>query len=507
MYQKKLKNKIWLVGFYVLIFIYFMVFFAKLHPIILSDTDDWCYAYDYREAIPLWKSWNPTRIFAETVMPVLSGICAYVIYPIMGDFFKSLTLGYAFVLATSITILIGVIYQYLYKKYNIKQYTSIIILFFFILCHFWIFRIAYSGNNYMFKTIDACTYFYYVIPNIINCIMVICITNNNYTQNYKKPKELSNNLDGEKEYIRKAFFIIFVYFCIFSNIWASIITASFIGGRLLWDLLCVIRKHQFNIVGYIREQSINLAILVVWIISQIFEINGGRSASISSSSQFFIEEIFNALKTEWNVIKGMNCKFVICILLILILGLYLIIKNNDLNKLIEILHFFLAFIITELYLVLSCAKSVTWYIRRPDVFYGLFFFIMMIVILCFITIINHFSRFKAFVPLILVIIFFDCNTSGKTFMESNVAQLESNIIYAINNDILQQMVNAQENGLETTNIYVPVFNSSDNWPYATYATNIISGNLYKLGVLDYNLKITAIIPSEEKNKQLHVIIK
>lgn len=41
----------------------------------------------------------------------------------------------------------------------------------------------------MFKTVDACTHFYYVIPNIINCIMVIFMINNNYIQNYEESGE------------------------------------------------------------------------------------------------------------------------------------------------------------------------------------------------------------------------------------------------------------------------------------------------------------------------------
>lgn len=99
------------------------------------------------------------------------------------------------------------------------------------------------------------------------------------------------------------------------------------------------------------------------------------------------------------------------------------------------------------------------------------------------------------------------NTSGKTFLESNPRQLDSGIVYSINNNILQQMLNAQKQGLDSVELYVPIFNSDTNWPYSIYASQIISGNLYKLGILNYNLQVTAIIPTEEKNKELHVIIK
>ena len=137
---------------------------------------------------------------------------------------------------------------------------------------------------------------------------------------------------------RNAFFIILVYFCIFSNIWSSIIIASFIASKLLLDLVYTIKRHEFNIVRYTRKQLLNLIILAVWFISQIFEMNGGRAALISSQS--FTGEIFNVLNTELNVVKGMNNKFVICMLVLLVCGLYFIIKNNERDKIIEIGQFF-----------------------------------------------------------------------------------------------------------------------------------------------------------------------
>lgn len=244
----------------------------------------------------------------------------------------------------------------------------------------------------MFKTIDACTYFYYVIPNIINCIIVICMINNNYMQIIEK-----------KEYERISFFAVWLYFGIFSNIWASIITASFVSSNLLFDMVHTIKKHKFNIVNFIKKQSLNFIILIVWLISQIFEINGGRATAISSQS--YAREIFYTLKTEWNVIKSMNHNFVIFILVLLVCGLYFIIKNKEYDKIIEIVKFSLSFIIIELYLILSCAKTGAWYISRADVFYGKFFFIMMIGILCFTTIINHLKILKSFIPIIIIIIF------------------------------------------------------------------------------------------------------
>lgn len=465
---------------------------------MVSDTDDWNYFFNHRKAIPLWKNWNPVRVLPEVLMPLISEISTYVIYPFQGDFFQSLTLGYAFALAASITILVIVVYKYFYNKYNTELHTMIYAAVFFILCHFWIFRTASSGNNYMFKTIDACTHFFYVIPNIMNCILVI------WMMKIVTIKKFFLNGSG---YSVKGFFIVFAYFCIFSNIWSSIITTSYIGAKLLLELICELKKHQFKFNVYIKNNLGEVLFLIVWLISQMYEINGGRSNSLQDSSNSYKEELFNVLKILLNTIKSMNTRFVICIFIFLIFGLFFIVKEKEWKRFKEIIILSLSFIITGSYLIFSCAKAVSWYISRSDVFYGLFFFGMMIGILCFITIIKYSSIFKILAPLVLIIIFSDCNTYGKTFLESNTRQLDSGIVAGINNDILQQMLDAQNKGLDAIDIYVPIFNSNDNWPYATYACSSISGGLYKLGILNYNIQVTTIIPTEEKNKELHIIMK
>lgn len=493
---KKIKNTTLILSFYALIFIYFIIFFTKLHPITISDTDDWTYLFINRKAIPLWKNWNPIRILPEVLMPLISEISTYILGG--GDFFKSLTLGYAFVLAALITILVIALCRYLYNEYNIELYVMICAMVFFILCHFWIFRTANSGNNYMFKTIDACTHFFYVIPNIMNCILVVWMM---------KIGTIKRLFLHEEWHGAKGFFVVFAYFCIFSNIWASIIAVSFIGAKLLLELVCELKKHKFRFSIYIKNNLGEVVFLIVWITSQIYEINGGRSNSLQASSNPYKEEFFNTLKILWNTIKGMNTRFIACIIILFILGLFFIVKEKERKKLKQIIILLLSFIITGLYLIFSCAKAVSWYISRADVFYGLFFFGMMIEILCFLAVIEHLSFLKILMPLLLIIIFSDCNTNGKTFLESNTRQLDPGIVAGINNDILQQMLDAQKERLDATNIYVPLFNSNDNWPYATYANSSISGSLYKLGVLNYNVQITKIIPTEEKNKELHIIIK
>ena len=112
--------------------------------------------------------------------------------------------------------------------------------------------------------------------------------------------------------------------------------------------------------------------------------------------------------------------------------------------------------------------------------------------------------------IILLLVFFiitvDCNTSGKTFLDSNVKQLEPELCKRIDEDLLNQLLEAEAAGLKETPLYVPLFEASskDNWPIATYAYNRIPMQPYKYGALKEKITVTEIIPTYDKNIELHV---
>ena len=63
------KDKIITAIFFISIFIILFVFYKVVCPIIPNDTDDWGIMSHFREPIPLWKDWNPSRVFPEIFLP------------------------------------------------------------------------------------------------------------------------------------------------------------------------------------------------------------------------------------------------------------------------------------------------------------------------------------------------------------------------------------------------------------------------------------------------------
>ena len=78
---KKNKKAVGLFFFGLAVFLIMLAYFTRLHALVLFDTDDWKYASYSRQAVPLWKNWNPTRVFPEIFMSLCYDFASAVFYP------------------------------------------------------------------------------------------------------------------------------------------------------------------------------------------------------------------------------------------------------------------------------------------------------------------------------------------------------------------------------------------------------------------------------------------
>jgi len=475
--------------FILLVFSFFFIFFFYLHPISISDTDDWIFLTYHRDAWPIWGGWNPIRVFAEVTIPAISSASAVLIYPVIGNIFTSLSLGYAVCIAAAVTCLAFALYRL--NKKNLSVFGAIAVTVFFLACHFWIFRTAYQDNDYMLRTADACTVFYYVIPNLLNAVLVLWM---------EMDSELVKWDSGDKRYAKKSLFVLLVYFCIFSNIWAGMIIAAYVGSRLLFSLRPLLQKQK-KLTDWLTENRILLILIAIWIVSQIFEMNGGRADMVEKEIS---KEIGLTITTLLRTARSMNRKFAAVIIALLLIGIAVQIMERKKEELKTTAFWGTCFFISCIYLILSCSKVGHGFAARPDVFYGLFFFGLMAVVVNAVYLSGKYQKTKVLILLLLLIILNDCSSGGRTFRESNMLNLSPRIINNINNDIVDQLMEAEDLGLSHTEIKVPVFDDEDNWPYAVYATDALGESMWKLHVIEQNVRVDSIIPSSEKDYLLSI---
>lgn len=87
------------------IFVLLVIFFSRIYPIVLYDKDDWIHIGQMRIPLPMWNGWNPSKVLPEVLMPMCGYIAAYFVYPLIGDYFYSITLTSAVILEILLFIL------------------------------------------------------------------------------------------------------------------------------------------------------------------------------------------------------------------------------------------------------------------------------------------------------------------------------------------------------------------------------------------------------------------
>lgn len=472
-------------------FAFFMVFFTRIHPMVIFDTDSWYYAYYHRHAWPVWHLWNPIRVFSEVFMPAVSQFSAYVIYPITGDYFFSLTIGYAFVVSAAVTLLTWMVMRHFQREGSGPfEYTALTLLF--LICHFLILRSKTTENKYMLLTDIACTYFYYVLPNLLNCTLVMWLMDDEKLLFFFSPKYLT----------RKSIFLLAAYFCIFSNVWGSIITAVYAGLTVLIAVISTSKKEKGWFGELIKKYAILIILLVLWALSQWFEINGGRANQIKSIHLW--ESIKSTLMVAKSVLISVSYPFRWMTLIVLAGGIGVTAWRKRWSEMKLALYGMIAALLIAIYLVLSCAMAGSQYIARPDTFYGLFFCIMLVILVSLRQLLRHLPRLKIIVPLCLVVLACECNTASVTYLNSNWLNMPAETCYQVNNDILQQLQNAIAAGKSNTVVYIPQFDFPDNLPLATYGDKRFPRHLYKMGLLKKAIKVTEVIPTKDKNKEFNI---
>ena len=491
------KDKWILFGYCTIIFLVLFTFFSQMHPLVIFNTDDWQYISQARKAFPIWKDWNPTRVLPEILMPLCAMIGVGVIMPITNDYVGSITLVFNIVICLAIVIYIYSFIRFFITKFQLSLMRALPISFLFLVFHFLIFRNADENNLYMFYSENATNYFYYTIPSILNIIMLF------YLELHPELLDVRNN----KQFGKKGIMLIGIYFCVFSNLFSAYILAIYAGVKMLFQLFGEVKEKRFVFGKYIINNLVYEIILMFWFVSHIFEVNGGRAKGARLLSIW--DSVGMVIRYLVELCGKMNCSFVLtCFVIVIAAFLTWIVhkKKNDCEKIN--LNFFLGVllcsILSGIYLILLCAGSVMLYITRPDAILGMIFFAFMFICGALVYVINSFKKIYVVMPLLITILFFQVNTSYRVFKDSYYKDLDASTCIAIDNDIIEQIIQADKAGLEEMNLYLPSFAENvDNWPLALYANDRFTKTLHKHGLISRRIEVTIVL-DEEKNREFHL---
>lgn len=484
---------VWYIGVFVFIF----VWFSQIHPLVIFDVDDWTYISGVRRAVPVWGGWNPSRVLPEILMPFCSRVAVYVLKPIIGDFITALTVMNAIVAGIFITGYVWSFSNLIKRAFSLSSGCTIFASALFLTFHFLVFRSQEVNNSYLFYCHDVTCYYNYLFPSLLNASLVMYLMHNDQFETFIASGSM----------VKKGAFILVVYLAIFSHLPASGILAVYAGCKVLTAL--VEQWKEFHFVKFVKRELLNLAILAAWLFSAVFELFGGNSKQMDQTS--FLQGLKETMDGIIQMFSEFNTSFVsISVIIIVLAAVVWIMSGSSRKQSIIDNHYFslmiscvICTIVMLIYLLVLYAKAGAWYIYRSECRFGVLFYGFLIVLISFGYVMSKYPKVVLAVPLVLCILVFEIDTVGKTFLEANPTSTDSAICADINNDLIEQIVNAQQLGQTEMELYVPISDSRDNWPLTHYMGDRISVTLYEYGVITQPMNIT-IVPSEAMNEKYHL---
>jgi len=476
------------------LFLGIFIFFYFVHPLFLFDGDDWYYIYNYRKPIPIWGGWNPTRIFPEVFMPLVGYISAYFIYPFLHDYILSVALLCSVLMASLVTILYISIKQLFVEAFNASENIACALGIFIILLHFALFKTRDSDSTFLLIANDVACYFFFVIPGLINGIVSV------WFLNHKK-----NRFFYDSQPLKKGCIVVMLYFTIFSNLYDSIILASVSFSCLFISILREQVISKKSILFIFKREYLQVIILIIWGISGIFEMNGGRAGEIGKNILRF--------QDTWNnfiaLIKQIDHTIGAVTLFVIILSVIACFYKNHRSIYEEDKLFIrtfciltLSLFVTVFFILIVSAKSIPEYGGSAGCMYAAFYIFFLIVAVAFSYLIREFKIFVVMFPLMIFFTLIISTNSLKPFAESNQINIPHQICFRISQDFIRQVVAADKDGNNELLLRVPKGpkDAPDNWPHPISCLGYrISHALFAHGIISKPI-LVKIVVDEKLNK-------
>jgi hypothetical protein len=487
--------------FIVAVFATFFLLFCTSLRIVPFDNDDFGHLVFFRKAIPLAGSWNPTRIFPEILMPLIGHFTASLITlsgaPVSPELaIDAPSVATAVVGAAAISLYTYCFIRLLRKLLDTSTATNIFAAIFFLLLHFLIFRSAASNNYYLFWSANMTCFYYYTLSNLLaaSTVMLLVTWDN-----------ASFATLAAKSYPVKCLAVCLLYFSLFSNLYASITLLAYVFFVTVASL--VRNRKTMDVKALLKQNSIRLAILVCGLCVQLLELFGGRAASLNTDplSTRVVQTVTNLASVR----PGNVFLFLIALIAIAYFAVSRRHKSARTANLDRLTLVFIASAVLALaYLLFAAAAAAPSYIKRPDVTFGVSFYLVLCMSYLAAWLVGRMKHVRVLVPLALMVLASFTTTSVETYKPMNVGGYSPREARRISVAIMREFQDAAEEHVDEMTLEVPVspLGTADNWPWATYAASNFAGWAYVSGVTPTLIDTTGLEPVESMNTELGIAL-
>ena len=482
-------EKCWELGLCLAVLAAMLLFFEKAHPLVILDADDWTYISQSRIALPSARFWNPARILPELLMPWAAGL-GVLLFSRLG-YIPAITAMNGLVLSLFITLYIRAFFRLLTDRLHLAPGRAALLALLFLLLHFSLFRTAPSENTHLFWSKDVTCVYYYVIPGLVNCSLVMFLARTGLHRRFWEKKELG----------KKSLLLPGAYLAVFSNLFESAILACWCALELL-NALLRLGKKRLALRDFWREQSFSLALVLLWLLSALFESLGGRGAAAPARS--FGAALGESFRLAAGFFGGI---YLLVWLLILGTGALLLAvlrkkpadgQREPLRELL--LPLLLLGLLLLLFEILLSARVAPAYVLRSDVMFGVCFALLALTGLALGLLLLRWERLFLLLPLLLLILYSATDTRCRTFLDSNEILAPAELCTELDQALVDQVLEAEARGERSMILHVPDYGEGDNWPHAVYLGGRMAASLYKHGLTRELMQIE-ILPDPALNEQ------
>lgn len=486
--NKKHNEKIVIAIYSLFVFCIMLFYFLKVAPIMVYDTDDWTYISVLRAPIPIIGHWNPTRVFPETFMPIVSYFGAFFVSHFVGDYFLSLVIVHGLFGSLIFTLYFVELPMVFFRKKLASIYNSIGYGALFLLLHFTAFIHTGSENYSLFSSLNLTCFYFYTLSFAINAFLVM------HFISYGGVKGFYSN----SSLVHKLLVLVLIYFAINSNLYSSVVLASYTGTELLVTLICDVKRKEFRLSDYCIKNLINLGIIVCWGFANLIERTGGRATMAQHN---FAANLL--LVTVLTIIGGLSLNIFITAFGVTTFVLW---KREDKKKLknLTVIKFVLYCLFTLIYIMLLSAIVDPTYVVLPQISICVWFYVFLALLGGFNEVLNNNRKEWRILFILAGTVLLLFITPGKIYMYPNFSNISYSQCEGVMNDIINQYKHAEQRGLNDIDVIVPAYERDDNWPLADFSGERISTTLYEHNIVGTYINVNAIIPSDEKNKQFGI---
>ena len=477
MIVKNNKDKIYVGLFLAVVCIVMLAFFIGEYPATLFNTDDWCFITDTRGAYPIWGALNPCRVLPEVLMPFATWLAMHFVYPVLKDIVMSITVMSGIFMSAAITFYAFTAYRAIKNIFKLECAPSALLAAIFIIFHFLAFRKFNTGSAFAFEASSLTHIYFYALPNILNAALVLLFM-------------------GGRPQKHKGILLVLVYIALLSNLFASIALPAYIASVMLLDFIK--RRKEFK--SFLKDNVENIAILMFWLLVQIFEINGGRAASISVSEPILGLVISKAKSFFSMLYHDINHLFLFFSVICCIIAFVIMLRKKDKETSGLFIVDIIALAVTFVYILLVAARSSGW-ITYFGVFYEIFLFAVILVIMALGYVMKNFHKLQILLPLMCLIFIVEGSTSGETYKAA--CQVSTESARALDKYIIESVVEADKEGKDYLKLPVPYFGGYDNFPLADYGGGSVAGFLNKYGFISKYIYVE-FAPDESLNEEFNI---